>query len=207
MTNSIDCNEPQTIIDEVRALISTDTLYRLIDEPILLAADSFDQDSAGPFTSETFLKVIGEFVGHLYANGLGVARQLTSSQARAEAIAILEEGYEGQDSRGFDAALLDATDPNRSGIEWVLEQITAVIILRHRSQHVRWVFEMRINALDWACKCHLAEFLMAQNLTSLPEALLGCRPAQLAHLLAELITILAATDEKLDLIRSGHITR
>jgi hypothetical protein len=42
---------------------------------------------------------------------------------------------------------------------------------------------------------------------SLPEALLDCRPAQLAHLLAELITILAAADEKLDLIRSGHISR
>jgi hypothetical protein len=102
---------------------------------------------------------------------------------------------------------LDATNPKGTGIEWVLEQMKAAIILKRRSQHVRWVFETRINALDWDGKCRLAQFLVAQNATYLPEALLGCRHAQLAHLLAELITILADADERLALIRSGHITR
>jgi hypothetical protein len=207
MTSSTEGSDLLSLIDEVCALTSTDTLRCLIDEAILLAAGSFGEGPKAPITTETFLEVIGEFVGQLYAHGLGVARQLTSSQARAEAVAILEEGYEGPDSRGFDAALMDGTDPKGPGIEWVLERIAAAIIVRQRSQHVRWVFETRINSLNWADKCRLAEFLIAQNTVFFPEALLGCRPAQLAHLLAELITILSAAEEKLALIRSGHITR
>jgi len=205
MTSSTEGSGLLTLADEVCALTSTDTLCRLIDEPILLAADSFGDGPKSPISTETFLKVIGEFVGHLYAKGLCVGRQLTSSQARAEALSILEEGYEGPGSYGFDAALLDATDPKGPGIEWVLERIEAAIIGRQRSQHVRWVFETRINSLNWADKCRLAQFLMAQNAAFLPEALLGCRPAQLAHLLTELITILSVAEEKLALIRSGHI--
>jgi hypothetical protein len=206
MMNSTDCNQPQILVEEVCKLISAGTIYRLIDEPILLATERFDSDLAGPFSCVAFLKVIGEFVGHLYVNGLGAARRLSSSHARAEAVAIMEESYQGPDESGYDAALLDATYPNRPGIEWVLWQITEAIILRHRSQHIKWVFETHINSLSWASKCHVAEFLVTQNVSLLPESLLNCHPAQIAHKLDELIKILVEADEKKNGMGSSYIT-
>ena len=207
MTNSIDRDNLRSAVDTISSLIGTKTLQRLIDEPLLLAAESFDKVPATPVSCQSFLTLIGKFVRHLYTEGVGTARHLTTFQARAEAISILEEGYEGPDSRGFDAALLDATDPTRPGIDWVLQQITGAIITKHRSQHVRWVFETHLNVLDWASKCYLAEFLVVQNRPFLPETLLDFRSTQLAHQLAELITILVAAEERFELIRSGHINR
>ena len=48
-------------------------------------------------------------------------------EACAEAVAILEEGYQAPRGQGYYAAFLDASNPNLNGLEYVLAQMAGYI--------------------------------------------------------------------------------
>jgi hypothetical protein len=203
--NLTDKEKLKNLADDVFSLIDSAYVHRLIDEPILRAADNFYFKTKGPISPETFHEVIGKFVRHLYDHGLGVARRLTMSQAQAEAIAIIEASYYGPVDRRCDNAFWDAIGPMRPGIKWVLTQMTEAIIIEHRAQYKNWVFGTLINSLNWETKCRLTEFILSQHAKHLPEEVAKCQTPQIVQKLSVLITFLADADRYADRIRSSHI--
>ena len=66
------------------------------------AAASFEFDRDAPVTHQTFTHVIADFVRHVLRTGVvGETRTSTVAQASAEAVAILEEGYQGPHGPGL----------------------------------------------------------------------------------------------------------
>lgn len=188
MTNSKDKRKAAASIREVFEKMSEEYLQLRIDEPVWKAATSFEFDRDAPVTHQTFMNVIADFVRHVHDQGLWGKEELTVAQAGAEAVAILEEGYQASRDRGYYAAFLDALNPDL-GLEYVLEQMAGYIITAGRTKHVRWVCASRLKLSDWTTRCLIAETLLDLWKPFLPPNVLECSPAELAHHLSELILV------------------
>jgi len=187
-------SEAERIIDEVFDLVSEEHLIRSIDEPIEEAAASFDFHGYVPVTPEIFTTGTGDFVDHVYRHGLSIPRVMSTSQAQAEALQILERGYQSAQGRGYDIALLDALNPDHDGLEFVLGQMAQLIITMARTRHVRWVFSSFIESAEWASRTLMAEILLERWGLFLSPSIVNCAPDQLADHLPELINLLISTD-------------
>jgi hypothetical protein len=187
MTNSNDKCKITAIIDEIFELLDADYLHQTIDGPIEEAVESFEFDAKAQMTFHSFVKVIGDFVAHIYRFGPGVVKILSATQARSEALFIVENGYRSADDRGFDAAYLDATDTEINGIENVLQQMANDIKEKARTRHIKWVYATRLNPLDWKIQCSITRTLLQQEKQYIPPDILACHPDQLTSCIANLV--------------------
>jgi hypothetical protein len=189
MTNSEAERRAAMTIKEVFALISEEYLQVRIDEPIERAAASFEFDQTASVTHQRFTQVIRNFVGHVYQKALLGWQEMPSEKALAEAVAILEEGYQSAHARGYYAAFLDASGLNLFGLESVLAQMARYITEKARARHIRWVCTCRIELADWPTRRLIAEILLTRWKPFLPENVRKCSPAQLANHITELISV------------------
>jgi hypothetical protein len=197
MTNFKDKRRAVAIIREVFEKTSEEYLQTRIDEPVVKAATSFEFDRDAPITHKIFTRVIADFVRHVHEQGLWGKQELTVAQASDEAVAILEEGYQGPSDRpgdrGYDAAFPAALKTDL-GLEYVLGQMAGHIIAVARAKHMRWICASRMVLADRPIRCLIAEILLERWKLFLPENLRGCSPAQLAHDLPELIFLVISAN-------------
>ena len=186
--NSDGKRKAVVIIKEVFEKTSEEYLQLRIDEPIERATASFEFDRDAPVTHQTFTRVIADFVRHVYEQGLWGKQELTVAQASAEAVAILEEGYQSSRDRGYYAAYLAALNPDL-GLEYILGQMAGHIIAMARVKHVQWVCASRMELSDWPIRCLIAEILLECWRLFLPENVRGCSPTRFAHHLSDLIIL------------------
>ncbi|MFH0794038.1 MAG: hypothetical protein V2A74_08400 [bacterium] len=168
------------IVQRICGLLDEDRISREIDEPITHAYLTFNPRKRGPFSAKTFHEELSRFVHHLYRNALRFEQELTPPQALAEAIAILETGYQSEKSRGYIAAYRDASNPYFDGIQLVVWQMTQVVKVREREKYTQWVYASQVDPFDWQTKCRLAEYLMNRFTPSPLISFLQCPPSQLA---------------------------
>lgn len=145
------------ILDSLSELLAETSLVELIDEPIDKAVRSFQCPSGHAESQGEFLDRVASFLQHVYASAFPTARQLTSAQARDEAVSLLEQG--GFPS-GYRAALWEAGHPQGAGIQGVLAELTAFLKLRLREAHARWVYTAHLGGLDWPTRCQLAALIL-----------------------------------------------
>ena len=119
---------------------------------------------------------------------------MTTEQAQSEALLILEQGYQGTHAQGYDAAYLDASNPDIDGFESVLAQMTEIIISKEQSKHIRWFLTSLISSKDWHTRCLFAEILLDRWKSYLPPNILACSPAQLADKLPDLFKLFVSTN-------------
>jgi len=178
MMNSKTKGRAEKIIDEVFELIDEQYLYNRINRPIEDAALDFEFDKEAPDSK-----------------GLGIKQVMSDFQARSQAVAILEKGYQNLNAKGYYAAFLDATNPELSGLDIVLTQMTEIIITIACKKHIRWVYATRIDTLSWATRVLIAEILLERWEPFMLPDILRCSPVQIADHLPELINILNSTNE------------
>jgi len=195
MMNSKTKGRAEKIIDEVFELIDEQYLYNRINRPIEDAALDFEFDKEAPVTYRDFVCIPCNFVRHIYSKGLGIKQVMSDFQARSQAVAILEKGYQNLNAKGYYAAFLDATNPELSGLDIVLTQMTEIIITIACKKHIRWVYATRIDTLSWATRVLIAEILLERWEPFMLPDILRCSPVQIADHLPELINILNSTNE------------
>ena len=127
MTNSEPNRNAAAIIEEVLEKTAEEYLRVRIEEPIEKAASSFEFDRNAPVTHQSFAQVTRDFVRHVYQQSLGCRQELLEAEAQAEAVAVLEEGYQAPHGQGYYAAFLDASNPNLIGLEHILEQMAGIL--------------------------------------------------------------------------------
>jgi len=186
-------------LSKIHDLLSEDHLGKVVDRPIDLAVAAFDlaEKTRTPVTNEAFLELTGDFARHVSAHGLAVPRELNRDQARAEAVSILMEHYDGQSGRGCEAAFLDATLAGPTGTESVLSLIASAIKWRERCRYVRWVFSSSVDPFDWQLKVAMVRVLKKRLFNHLPSYLANCEPERLADLYDTLILIETETADEL----------
>jgi hypothetical protein len=205
MTNFDQKSDAAGIIEHIFKLIDEEYLCQFIDLRIDKATVNFEFDTEAQMTHRNFIRIIGDFVYHIYANGLLIRQTLSVSQARAEAMAILEEYYLGLHTRGYYAAFLDVSNAKLDGNEFIIAQIAEILKALARENHLKWVYFSHIAPLDWPTRCQIAEILLKRWRPFLPLNFHQCSPAQLAGHLDDLIDVLRSTNTKLNKMLSKDI--
>ncbi len=195
--------EGKRIAERLLAKLDEDRLRRELDDAIDQATSGYVRESVQVRSQGVFLEVIADFVRHLYESGLRVPRTLTSIQARAEAIALLEQHYPHASDSGYEEALLDATSSGDQGIELVLSHLAKTIKSLERDAYIRWVYSNHLVSCSWTERCAIAEYLLDRCAPLLPPVLRGCRPAQLADDIPTLVSMELSTGSWLGNVRSG----
>jgi len=186
--------EVEKILDRVLKLLDDQIIQGAVDLPIREATASFEFHKVEHITYERFIKETGKFIQHIYLNGLDPKQKLTQKQAEAEAIAVLELGYQNAYGKGFYAAYLDSQNQNFDSLEFILNQISEIIVQRTKDRYVHWVITTQIEPLDWHSRCRIVKTFQRLQLSILPQTLKNCPPAMLADHLPDLINVLITAD-------------
>lgn len=205
MTNS-ESSHPTTerIIRRIAELMEASHLEALIDGPVAEALAKFDGEADAPYDHRQFHELIGEFVRRVHDHGPACSRRLTSAEARAEAIALLAQGYEGAHARGYDAALVDAADPDGPGVQLVLWRLAEILKEQLKQAYARWVFVRHVSLADWPSRCDLAEAVLNRYSYCLPLSIRGGPSDRWADLVPELLSLCL---DALPLAEAPAITR
>jgi hypothetical protein len=203
--NSIENQMANEIIEKISRLLDSEYIRQKIIEPIEKAAESFNIDTRASMTHKNFLKVIGDFVRHIYRYGLGFPKILTDSQACSEALSIIEDFYQSGKSVGYFAAFLDARNSEVFGIEQVIRQIAGHIMARERAKHIKWVFATKLFVLDWQTQVLVTQSILDHWKRVLPSNLADWPPSQMVHCLPQFFIALISVNSQIDKLASGDI--
>ena len=193
------------IIEEISRLIEPEYIRQTTVEPIEKAAESFEAKTRAPMTHKDFLKVIGDFVRHIYRYGLGFPKLLTASQAFAEALSILEGNYQSGRSAGYFAAFLDARNSEVYGIEQVIRQIADHIMARERAKHIKWVFATKLYVLDWQAQVLVTQSILDHWSRYFPSCASNWPASQMVHCLPEFFITQNSLNSLINIIVSRDI--
>jgi len=181
------------IIQQIVAMLDETHVSRLIDEPIDAAWEQFQCPADTPRSHRHFNSLLAAFVMHIYRRGLACPRRLSQAQARDEALALLEQGYEGGPGKRYEAAMLDAS---LGGMPVVLTHLAQIIKDRQRQEYVRWVFTRQIDPIDWDLRCAVVRTLMSTWVDLVPPPpMIGClTPEEMADEIPQLLDIAMESD-------------
>jgi len=197
MTCSPEPSDAEATILRLAIALSDETVRERVDGPLEAATESFQDAPESVSTQEAFLQAVGKFVQHLYCHGLPAPRGLSDSQARAEAIELLDNGYRNATDFNYEAALLDAILSPSNGIDSVLAQLAETIKERERRRYRLLVLVRDLEPLAWPAKRAVAERLLSWLRPVLPLELANRQPAQLVNEILDLITRHIQTDSLL----------
>jgi hypothetical protein len=187
MTNSeLLPDRANRLIGQIVSMLDETRVSQRIDGPIDAASEQFQSPADMPRSRQHFNSLIAAFVTHIYRHGLACPRQLSPSQARDEALALLEQGYEGRPGKRYEAALLDAT---QAGMPMVLASLAQIIKNRERQEYARWVFARMLDPIGWDLRCAIARTLMAEWVELVPPPSLVGRltPEEMAGEIPQLL--------------------
>lgn len=179
MTNSKPDFSPRRVLERLSDLLNDKRIAKEIDEPIDLAAHTFQLKITLPITSSEFKRIITTFVRHLYKKGLRLSQNLSEPEAFAEAIFLLERYSQNEESIGYDGALLNAVGTDMEGFELVLSQLAESIKTAERKKYIAWVFTDNYFHLSWEMQRSIVSCYLKQNEAVLPAKLLDLGPARL----------------------------
>ena len=169
----------QAVIATIIADLDEDLIRRRFDEPVDAMVRRFRYQAEDPVTSETFHRVVSDFVRQVYAEGLGKPAQLIDPLS--EALDLLDHHYESPAyGRGYVAARLEACDPARGGLPGVITSLAEIIKAVERQKYVQGVFHRHLMGIDWEVRCTIARLLLERDSAFIPRQLATCAPALLA---------------------------
>ena len=167
-------------VETITAKLDHSLIKSQFDEPIDEAARQFTHKTNYPVTHKAFHKVIAEFVVWIYDKGLNACWML-SGEPLGQAINLLEMYYNSTYGRGYTAAAMDVSETQEGGIDVVLSQLTEIIKDNERLKHIKAVFIVNIDPIDWHLKCEIVSILLDEYKSFIPEHLLRCKPWELVN--------------------------
>ena len=170
-------------------------LARRIDQPIDQIAEPLIAQAPSEYSHGQLHRAITDFVLQLMLAGAdtdGVFR----AHAQDEALAIIEQGYEGANAKGYEAAVVDAIDRSGPGLAIVLARIAEAVKARRRQLRLSGLAAQLIDPNDWPLKCAIAGLLLERCRSCLPPELQTCAPEQLADDVVDLLALHLKTNAR-----------
>jgi hypothetical protein len=171
------------ILDQLRQALGEPMLVALIDDPIDAAAGDIRPVDAPIDTQARFLELVGGLLKHVCARAFPAGRQLDDTQARGEAIDLLERGFPA----GYRAALWEGHHPLGYGPSGVIEELTRLLKIRLRRAYAQWVFTSVVGPIPWSLRCRIAELIFQNWGERRPPELKAALPEQYADYLPLLV--------------------
>lgn len=186
MMNSEDALRANALLDAIICALHEMRSCTDIEDRIDEATASFEMAEKDFWSSKEFLQRAGAFIAHEYRHGLAFVQELTSEQANAEALHLLDQHYLGKHHHGYDAALRDARNP-AWGIQHVLAAMAETIRGIEQKKNKIRAYTALVDPTDWKTKHDLVRVTLVRLKQYMPPDILGCDPEQLAEQCFELI--------------------
>lgn len=158
--------------------------------PIDQAVNSFTYTKVLPLTNKKFISIISSFVSHVYENGMPVRQILNDRQTGAQAIFLLERGYQNTYDKGYEAAYTTIMHSDLYDIDDLLSHLAEIIKSDARTNYTNWVFNRYLHHVEWNMKCDIAEHLQQQWKDFLKEDTIKLTLPEKASNLPNLFTII-----------------
>jgi len=199
MTPSETRYEAGEALEVILQLLDESHFRRVIDLPIDQAAASYPSSDFDPRCSSltAFVDCVSGLVAHLCRSALSPPKILTGSQAREEAIHLLDTFYDGRGERGYETAYVDCLDAGRIGMEMLFLHIAGTMKSSQRRRYVQWIFTTRIRSQSWRFKRNLVAACINQYGGMLPETIRKCSPERLVPICHKLVDTIAAARNEL----------
>lgn len=166
MSSKTDVKE---IIFKIFNLLDENNISKEIDSLINKAIDEFVFEFSGEYSHKRFHYLISKLVQFIYKRGLKLPKEISLTEALAEAISLLELGYRNDYSAGYDAAIVDASNPEINGLELIKSALIEIIKNIEQQKYIEWVFTASIDPATWETKCKVIEFLLTLYAPFLPK--------------------------------------
>ena len=173
----------QAILADVRAQLEESHITRMIDGPIEEATERFRCPDAPAQSQRELLDHAAAFLRHVHATAFPSGRQLPPSSARAEAVRLLETGYQG----GFRGAVWEATRSDGPGIPSVVAEMAGLLRGQLRDSYVRWIIASQLERADWPTRCQMASIIMSEWGDRRPSDLTAGSAEQFANFLPHVL--------------------
>lgn len=203
--NSIENCDVLSILDEVFQILDEIHIKQTIDTPIKMTAAEFDAGENERITFHSFLCITGDFIKEVFQLKIFCSQQLSDDEAQSEAVAILDSYYKNIQEDGLMAAYLDTLNAEIDGIEFIIAQLTAILIKIARDKYTGWIVSSKISCLDWSVKCEIVKTIMAQNDRYLPSDIKNCPPGILTARLHDLIQLVVVSESTAQEYLSNHL--
>lgn len=161
-----------------------------IGVPLEKAAGSYNagpRTGSDPIQPEDIRREAGRFLQHLYAHGVTPPRRISAIQAEAEALALLESGYQGMGGRGLDAAIEDALSMPEEGMDIIHSALLEAVKQRSRQAYIQYLFHLFCDPTDWPLQIAMTQAFLEMAADCLPEAVAHGPAARFARQLPQLI--------------------
>ena len=189
MMNCDLAEQAREIVERVVALLNEERLGCEIDDPVNAALEAVGDEEAQGRSLKEFHDAIAEFVRQAYRGLMRSVRNLSRDEALAEAILILESGYQSGSIRGYAAACVDAADSERGGIPFVLMSMAEWIKADWRRKRILRVLNRCLPPSDWPMMRQVAAWLANSLGGDGPLPWSHCPPAQLAPCWKDLLKL------------------
>ena len=196
MTSCSPGEKAEQTLDNVIRMLDASAIRDTIDLPIDMAAANFVLDDVPDAIGPAYIaEAAGAFVKHIYRTGIRPPRNLRNHQAEAEAVFLIEAGYEGTAFRGYEGAARDAALHGTEGLERIMNALADTIKQRQRRQHTNWVLQRHVESLSTQEKRHMTDAVLKRwgrfmgcQITSLPmeELVEVCTDIILDHIASEM---------------------
>lgn len=201
--NSDAWAKAEKIIDDLFMMLDETCINKKINQPVEEAALNYTIVYPEAVNHHLFNDVTGDFVMRLF-NSCHFIKLESKAASVAEAVSILKMGYQGSgSSHGYDAAFVDAMNPEINGLEHVFQQIKEIVISILRGRYIQWVYDTVITPLEWSTRVAVAEILLNQCRPCLPSNMQSISPGQMADDIPVLIKAVQASEDEARSLTSG----
>lgn len=183
MKNSTE-QDDYDVADEILARLLESKLSDQIVRRIEAAAAEYRHPEQDVQDASKFNDEIARFVQHLYRQALVPSRNLSVTEALAEAIDLLEYC---RDVGGYESALLEAIAVDGAGVRFVLRCLAQALADRESSRMEIASLAEAINPTDWRLHHSLTEAVLRTYPEMRPSDVPGCESIHLAAHYKDLI--------------------
>lgn len=195
------------VVAALRAQLDQRRIAEDIDQPIDHALATFRFDWQIPTSISQFHGVSGALVAHVYAHGLIAGRVLSPTQAAAEALELLEIGYQGTHAPGYDGAVLDALTPRGSGIDAVLARLAEIVKVRQRHRHRQRTLIRYLDPLNWPLRCAVVDVIVKERCAAGDTTLAAQPPARFVDHIPDLLDSALHAETMLDQLVAAALSK
>jgi hypothetical protein len=179
-------------LEKILSMLDENLLKEKIDDPVDQALTRYRNQWLQADDQKTFHLILGAFIRDINcADGNSIP--INEAEAIDEALWFVRNHYKHEESRGYDAALIDALDENSYGILEVLEYVAESYKSLRRKRYVAWVLATALDPSDWQQRVDLATEIFKRFKSYLSPKFHELKPYQMAHELEALLQLIIST--------------
>ena len=190
------------ILRHLSEAVSESAIAQRIDDPIDRALKEYLAAHEVPTVRAEFLGATADLLRTLYRQS-SIGIELSAEAAEDEVVYLLESGYRGIHTGGYEGALIDMSQQGHLNPASVWRELANIVKTRRRARYMAYVKARFLDGLDWETLLTVTEILKARCRRWMPEPLQALPCELVVYEILSLLLSDQASDAQLQQILRG----